>query len=92
MVLIKVLKRKDASSVLVAIILAMIISQPLTTTTMRISSKISDLGNNGPYGGGGDWKTQYLFPIVWALVQIVVLEILGWIAVFGAMPFKRKRG
>lgn len=90
MVLVKVLKRKDASSVMVAVLLALIISQALTSTTDRISSKIAGLGDHGGFGPG-DWKTQYLFPIVWAVVQIVILEILGWIVVLGGMPLKRKR-
>jgi hypothetical protein len=90
MVLVKILKRRDASSVVVAILLAMIITQPLSTMTIRLASKISTVNGLGGYGGpGGGWKSEYLFPLVWAVVQIIVLEILGWIFVLSNMSFKK---
>jgi hypothetical protein len=91
MVLVKILKRRDASSVLVAIVLAMIITQPLTSMTGKLASKISGLGgNNGyGYGPGTGWKSEYLFPIVWAAVQIIVLEILAWVYVWASSPVTR---
>lgn len=93
MVLVKILKRKDASSVLVAFLLAMVIQQPLFMLTGKPASIISGLkGNQGfYYGPGGDWKSQYLFPVVWVIVQVVALEILAWIVVLGGWPFKRKK-
>jgi hypothetical protein len=92
MVLVKVLKRKDASSVLVAILLAMIVQQPLFMLTGKPASIISGLHGNGGmyYGPGGGWQTQYLYPIVWVIVQILVLEILGWVYVLGKASMKRK--
>jgi hypothetical protein len=92
MVLVKILKRKDASSVLVAIILAMIISQTITSTTGTLASKIAFV-HNGPFGYGpsGHWKDQYLFPIVWAIVQIIILEILAWVYIGATRPMGRKR-
>lgn len=95
MVLIKILKRRDASSVLVAILLAMIIMQPLTSLLAKPASIISGLSKDsygyGFGGPGGEWKTQYLFPIVWALLQIVALEVLGWIVVLANRPIRRKK-
>ena len=92
MVLIKILKRRDASSIVVAILLAMIISQPLTSLTGKPASIISGLNNKEgfgfTYGPGGDWKAQYLFPVVWALLQILVLEILAWIVVLANRPMR----
>lgn len=92
MVLVKILKRKDASSVLVAVLLAMIISQPLSMMTGKPASIISGLQEtNGFYyfGPGGDWQTQYLFPVVWPLIQIIVLEILCWVYVLASRPVKK---
>jgi hypothetical protein len=91
MILVKVLKRKDAASVLVAIVIAMIISQPLSTSTISLASKIA--GNNGGQFGysGGGWKDEYLFPVVWALLQLVVLEILAWVCVLGPMLAKKTK-
>ena len=92
MVLIKVLKRKDASSVLVAILLAMIISQPLSMLTGKPAAIISGLGNNPGYyyyGPGGKWQSQYLFPVVWPLVQIAALEVLAWIYLLANLVVKK---
>jgi hypothetical protein len=90
MVLIKILKRRDASSVIVAILVAMIIQQPLLSTTGQLASKIS-LTHNGPFGTSSYWKDAYLFPVVWALVEIIVLEILAWIVVLANRPLKKSR-
>ena len=93
MVLIKILKRRDAASVIVAILVAMIVAQPLSMMTQRLASKISYV-NNGPYGyagPGNGWKNEYLFPLVWALVQLIVLEILAWIYILANRPMPRKK-
>lgn len=91
MLLVKVLKRKDAASVLVAILVALILSQVLTSTTGELASKISGL-HNGAFGypSGAGWKNTYLFPVVWGILQLVLLEILGWVYVLAAGLFKRK--
>lgn len=85
MVLVKILKRKDASSVLLAIVIAMLLQQPLVTMTGKPASIISGLSNSnqgyGYFGPGGGWKEQYLFPVVWFLVQIVALEVLAWVVI-----------
>lgn len=89
MILVKVLKRKDASSVIVAIITAMIVQQPLMTMTTKPASIISGDNVQGyAYGPGGDWQQQYLFPIVQALLQLLVLEVLCWIVIGLAAMFK----
>lgn len=92
MLLVKVLKRKDASSVLVAVLLAMIISQAITSATGYWASRISGMGGEGNIYGpsGGDWKSMYLFPVVWAVLQILVLEILGWVYIWAITAAKRK--
>lgn len=92
MVLLKILKRRDASSVVVAILVAMIVMQPLTSMTAQLASVISNIHNGGfGYGPGGGWKTEYLFPIVWAVLELIVLEILGWMYVLANRPLKRKK-
>jgi hypothetical protein len=94
MVLVKILKRRDASSVIIAILIAMIVTQPLNILTGKPASIISGLSGNqgfGYYGPGGDWKSQYLFPVVWAVLQLLVLEVLGWIFVLANRPVKRKK-
>ena len=94
MVLIKILKRKDASSVLVAVLTALVVWQPLSEVTSRPAAKLLGLNNNQYLSyspPGGDWVSQYIYPIVWVIVQLIVLEILGWIVVLGGRPLKRKK-
>jgi hypothetical protein len=90
MLIVKILKRRDAASILVAIILAMIISGPLMSTTGRLAGVIS--GVNNPIGAypGGPWKEVYLSPVVWAIVQIIALEVLCWVYVIVRKVFVRK--
>lgn len=72
---IKVLKRKDASSVVVAVVIALIIYQMLPALTERLASIIS--GVDVPIGAG--WQDQYLQPIVGAVLQLLLLEAILWI-------------
>ncbi len=79
MYVIKVLKRKDAASVVIAIWLAMQLMQLTTTPTSRLIGKITGLGDSGyqSYGGyGGGWRNEYLYPFVSFVVQLIALEIL----------------
>ena len=91
MVLVKILKRRDAASVVVAIIIAMIISSPISSATVSLANKISGVSNGGYNMTGGGWKNEYLFPVVWAILQLIILEILGWIYVLTNRPIKHKR-
>jgi hypothetical protein len=91
MLLVKILKRRDASSVLVAILLAIII-QPVLATLAHLAAIISNLNNgqypNGAFPGSG-WQGEYLYPVVLAILQIILLEILAWIVIlFKASPKK----
>lgn len=92
MMLVKILRRKDAASVLVAVVLAMIISGPLTSIGGLWTNKIigMDGDNSVPFGSGLGWKNDYLFPVVWALLQIIMFEVLAWLYVYGARMFKRR--
>lgn len=97
MVLVKILKRKDASSIIVAVVVAMIVGQLLMMTMQQPASELVGL-NNGPYGegafGGPDWKATYLTPVVSAALQLVALEVLAWVTIAVAalaIPKKRKK-
>lgn len=93
MLLVKILKRKDASSVLVAVLIALVLWQPLAEVTARLSTYLSGLPANG-YGSyyvpNGDWKGQYAMPVVSVIVQLLLLEILCWVYVFVKDAFKKK--
>lgn len=91
---VKVLKRGDASSVIVAILLAFILSNPIANVTTRLANTLSgiDEGQAGAFNvPGADWKVTYLHPVVWALLQIIVLEVVIWAYVLAAGFFKAKR-
>lgn len=84
MMIIKILKRKDAASVIVAVVLAMIIVSFLPVVTGKLAGQISGLkeGQYLSYSTNGGWKAEYLDPVVWAALQIILLEILCWVYVF----------
>lgn len=82
----KVLKRKDAASVVVAVVLAMIISPALSILTHDVASQLS---GSESFAGGG-WQSTYVYPIINAVLQIILLEvfILIYVAVQKAVGKK----
>lgn len=93
MVLVRILKRRDASSVIVAILIAMIVAQPLNESFSTPAAKILNL-NSGQYFGyapPNSGARYYFYLIVWAILQLIALEILAWIVVLANRPVRRKR-
>jgi hypothetical protein len=82
MVIVQILKRKDASSVVVAIVLGLILLTLLSSVTGELSAKISGTADLGGYAGSPSWKLTYLQPVVAAALQVIALEVLGWVYVF----------
>lgn len=82
MYVVKVLKRKDASSLVVGVVVAMFVLQFVTQVTLELSSRLAlwqwsktTEGGASFYPSGG-WRTTYLQPLVALLVQLVALEVL----------------
>ena len=90
MVTVQLLKRKDASSVVVAVVLALILSQMITTVTSELSYKLVGMGNFGPYSGGPGWKATYLQPVIWVILQLLLLEVLVKLYVLVNATAKKK--
>jgi hypothetical protein len=92
MVLVKILKRRDASSVVVAILLAMIISQPLNQATSPLAGHLSGLKDGQYFGTAppGAGTSYYVYLVVWAILQLVILELLGWLYVWAVSSSKKK--
>ena len=87
MVLVKILKRKDSSSVILAIVVGSAVLQFLQTVTNKLAIKISGVNYGSvPY----HWKEDLLLPIVWLLLLLLALEVLAWIYVWGAGAMKNK--
>lgn len=90
MVTYHILKRKDASSVVVAIVLAFIINQLLSVLTHELAYKLS-MADDG-YGSmsGVGWQTAYLQPLISVVLQVLALELLliGYVYVSGKLRGK----
>lgn len=79
MYIIKLLKRKDASSVIVAIYIAMALGTWLPSTVGKLSGWISGVSDGQYYSysiPGAGWQTAYLQPAVFFLLQLIALELL----------------
>jgi hypothetical protein len=84
MVVVKILKRRDASSVVVAVVVAIIVSGMLVAVTAHLAGWISGL-SEGQYSNPASstgWQEQYLYPVVQAALQLLALEVLGWLYVW----------
>jgi hypothetical protein len=71
---IKVLKRKDASSVVVAVVIGLILAKLLPALTERLAGVLS----GAEVGVGAGWQVQYLQPVFSAILQLLLLEVLLW--------------
>lgn len=89
MVLTDILKRKDAASVLIAVVLALIIFQPLPDLVAELSATLSGTDDVLPEA---DWRERYLQPVVSALLQIVLLEVVVrlFVALRGSLGGSRR--
>lgn len=70
MVVVKILKRKDASSIIVALVLAGIFSMFL----MVMGSHFSQIFSSNDFGGTG-WQDAYLVPTASMLAQLILFEV-----------------
>jgi hypothetical protein len=96
MLIVKIMKRRDASSVLVAIVIAFVIVQLLSIVTSDLSSRLAGLGQEDTLGqttigGGGDWRLTYAFPLISFVLQLVLVEALLRLAIW-ARPYFVRRG
>lgn len=69
----KVLKRNDAASVVVAIVLAMMVWQFLAAITMPLAAKVVE--TNPQIISGGGFATEYGMPIVSFILGVAALEL-----------------
>lgn len=74
----KVLKRKDAASVIVAVVVALIISQLLPSLTSELTGWIAGTNREELFFAdqAPNWRDQYLTPVVSAGLQLLALEVL----------------
>lgn len=79
MILVKILKRRDAASVIVAVVLGFLLVQLVSVLAMRLTAYLS--GADGQLGGfsaqGIGWRVEYLQPVVGFVLAVVLLELLA---------------
>lgn len=74
----KVLKRGDAASVIVAVVLAFIVISILPNLVGELSQILTGTEGSyvpGAYYPGAGWQEVYLLPIVAGILQVVAVEI-----------------
>lgn len=90
----KVLKRKDASSVIVAVVLAFSFINFLSAVSARPAGQLLGL-DDGTYASysfpGSGFKGTYLYPLVSFLIQLVLVEIAIAFVVWVRPYFVRKK-
>ncbi|HEX7368280.1 MAG TPA: hypothetical protein VF261_01330 [Candidatus Saccharimonadales bacterium] len=69
--IIKVLKRKDASSVVVAVVLALFVSGAVEAWAYRPSAWLSSQSTSG-----GGWNAGLWRPFITLVIELIILEIV----------------
>lgn len=80
----KILKRKDASSVVVAVVAALVITGLLQAVTQQPAELLSGIESGNPLdtSGNSTFQQNYLFPTVLTILQFVALELLARLVIF----------
>lgn len=92
-VTVKILKRKDAASVVVAVIIATIVAPMLATLTSKLSGSLSGVGSDEYVMYSlpeASFNAQYVQPVVSVLLQLLLLELLLWLYVTVMASAKKK--
>jgi hypothetical protein len=77
MVIIKVLKRKDAASLVVGVVLAIIVAQLVIALTSDFAQILSGVDESEHFSTVSDsWQASYLLPAVSIVLQLITLELL----------------
>jgi len=69
--IVRILKRKDASSVVVAIALGLFVEQAVGAWASRPAEWLA-----GANSGGGGWRANFWGPLWLLLIELLVLELL----------------
>lgn len=74
MYIVQILKRKDAAALVVGVVVALIISAFISSITSELANMVGNVGSE--VTAGPSWQQQYLVPLVWAVLQLVVFEVV----------------
>lgn len=87
MYIIKVLKRKDAASVIVAVVLALVLSSVVTALTGDFANYLSGVSSELD----GELRDVLIRPLVSAFLQVLTLEVFLRLVIFARPAFVRKK-
>ena len=87
MYIVKILKRKDAASVVVAVVLAFVLSGVITVLTSDLATYLSGIETSA----GANWRENVVRPLIAAFLQVVLLEALLRILVFVRPYFVQRK-
>lgn len=87
MYIVKVLKRKDAASVVVAVVLALVLLSAVQAVTYDLAVYLSGLDNVK----GTEWRTSVITPLISAFLQVIVLEAFLRAVIYVRPLFVRKK-
>lgn len=73
----KVLKRKDAASVIVAVVVGLVLFQFLSNVSNELANNFSAVER--PALGTIGWQDHYLVPFMAMAIQLALLELVIWV-------------
>ena len=73
---IKVLKRKDASSVVAAVVVGLVLYSLVSAVAEPIAKQLDMTSATTTIG---DWQVLYLHPVLVAALSLILLEIVLWL-------------
>jgi hypothetical protein len=90
MYIVKILKRKDAASLVLAIILGTMISQFMFMPVYELGSRVASIGLDTPMYGGMGWRGTILSPVVSLVAGLVLLEVALRVFVYARARLVRR--
>ncbi len=74
---VRILKRKDAVSIILAVVLGLVVAQFISSVALSLSALLSELINQAPVQGVRqfEWRSGIFDPAIAMVLQILVLEI-----------------
>lgn len=86
MYIVKILKRRDAASVVVAVVLALILLGILSTLTSDLATYLSGIETTGT-----EWRENIVLPLIQGALEIILLEALLRIVIYVRPMFVRRK-
>ena len=87
MYIVRILKRRDAASVVVAVVLAFVLSSVVTVLTADLATYLSGI----EVSGGTQWRENVVRPLIAAGLQVILLEAILRLVIAIRPVFVQKR-